>query len=143
MQVVKVPLVEDIFFNIQFKKFILSKINSLYVEYNEIPNELIFKGALGRRLFNLINDNSWKFGKTKIFHEKGPNEIEIKYTRNITVKKNSDLASHVKSSLDGKIVDGWMNSKSQSSIVNSNIDTNFNIEKTVTPNLIIKLEKLV
>ncbi len=142
MQTIKIPLVDDEFFNTQLKKFILSKINSLYVEYKEIPDEVSFRGALGKRLFNLIIDNNWNFGKTKVIHEKGSNEMEIRYTRNITIKKNSDLASHVKPSVDGKIVDGWMDLKSQSSIINSNANTNFSIEKTVTPNLIVRLEKL-
>ncbi len=143
MLTVRVPLKQDKFFENEFKKYLLSKINSLYLEYREIPDEVVFRGHLGSHLFNLVKSNNWNFGKTKTVNEKGPNQLEIRFTRNITIKKNTNLASSISNSLDGKVVEGILDDKSRKSIINSSIDTNFSVEKTVTPNLLIKLEELI
>ena len=140
MNVIRVPLYEDPLFALEFKKYLLHQINLMYLEYSEIPDEVSFKGRLGKHLYSIIQSNNWNFNKTKILHEKGPNEMEIRFTRNITITKESNIPIQ-DSSLDGKIVDGWLDKSSQNSIIGS-FSNNFNIEKSVTPSIKIPIKEL-
>jgi len=141
MQTVRVPLKKDPIFEIEFKKYLLHQINQLYLEYNEIPDQVSFRGKLGMRLYNIVQSNNWNFNKTKMLHERGPNEMEIHFTRNITVKKNSNIIPTQHDSLDGKVVDGWLDSKAVSSLTGSS-SLNFDVEKTETPSVTILLKEL-
>src|SRR6056300_1490669 len=129
MNVIRVPLYEDPLFALEFKKYLLHRINSMYLEYKEIPDEVLFKGRLGKHLYSIIQGNNWNFTKTQILHERGPNEMEIRFTRNITITKESNIPIQ-DSSLDGKVVDGWLDKSSQNSVIRS-FGNSFNIEKTV------------
>jgi len=140
MSVIRVPLYEDPLFASEFKKYLLHQINSMYLEYKEIPDEVSFKGRLGKHLHTIVIDNNWNFNKTKIIHERGPNEMEIRFTRNITISKESNIPIQ-DSTLDGKVVDGWLNKSSQNAIIGS-FSNSFNIEKTVTPFIKIPIIEL-
>jgi len=140
MQIIKIPLRKDLFFESEFKRFLLHQINSMYLEYKEIPDEVSLRGRLGRRLYDIITSNDWNFGKTKIIHERGSNVIEIRFTRNITIKKDSGILQN--ETLDGKIVNGWLDSKSMNSIIGSSSHSGLSIEKTVTPSVTILIEEL-
>ena len=140
MNIIRVPLCDDPVFVLEFKKYLLHQINLMYLEYKEIPDEVSFKGRLGMHLYSIIQDNNWNFNKTRIVHEKGPNEMEIRFTRNITISKESNIPIP-DSSLDGKIVDGWLDKSSQNSIIGS-FNNSFNIEKTVTPSIKIQIKEL-
>ena len=140
MDKIKIPLYEDLFFVDQFKKYLLHQINSMYLEYKEVPDEVSLKGKLGRHLYNIITSNNWNFNKTKIIHERGPNVMEIRFTRNITISKESNQNVVKNESLDGKIVDGIVDSSMVSNFGKSSMG--FNIEKTVTPSKTILIEEL-
>ena len=143
MQVLKVPLVKDLLFEKELKKYLLYRMDLLFKEYNNnIPDTISCKGHLGKHVFNIITNNNWKFGSTKIVHEKGPNAIEIRFDNGISIEKNSKLSMGTGSTIDGRVIEGFIDSKSQTSIIRSSIDNNFTIEKTVNPKVIIKLEKL-
>ena len=140
MNIIRVPLYEDPLFALEFKKYLLHQINLMYLEYKEIPDEVSFKGRLGKHLHTIIIDNNWNFNKTRILYERGPNEMEIRFTRNITISKESNIPIQ-DSSLDGKVVDGWLDKSSQNSIIGS-FSNSFNIEKTVTPSIKIPIIEL-
>ncbi len=112
----------------------------MYSLYKEIPDEVSLRGRLGRRLYNIITSNDWNFGKTKIIHEKGSDVIVIRFTRNITVKKESGVSQS--ETLDGKIVNGWMDSNAMNSLAKSSSQSGFSIEKTVTPSITILIREL-
>lgn len=139
MKTILVPRTEDPLFKSEFKKYLLHQVNELYVEYKEIPDEVLFKGKLGAILYNLLKSDNWELGKTKIIHKKGSNEIIIHFTRSITVKKDSLIPTQSES-LDGKIISGIIDSKSASSI--NKAPSNFNIEKTVSPSIRILLKEM-
>ncbi len=139
MKTILVPRKEDSLFKSEFKKYLLHQVNNLYVEYKEIPDEIVFKGKLGAILYNLLKLDDWKLGKTKMIHEKGSNEIIIHFTRNITIKKDSLIPTRSES-LDGKIVNGIIDSKSASSI--NKASNSFSIEKTVSPSIRILLKEM-
>lgn len=141
METIRIPLYKDPVFESEFKKYLLHQINQMYLEYNEIPDEVSFKGKLGKHLHTLVVSNNWNFSKTKIVHEKGPNEMEIRFTRNITIKKNSNIIPTHQDSLDGRVVDGWLDSKAVSSLTGSS-SLNFDVEKTETPSVTILLKEL-
>lgn len=141
MQVIRVPLKKDLVFEIEFKKYLLHQINQLYLEYKEIPDLVSFRGNLGKHLHNIVVSNSWNFSTTKMLYEKGPNEIKIMFTKNIIVKKGSNIIPIQSESLDGKIVDAWLDSKAVSSLIGSS-SLNFNVEKTETPSVTILIKEL-
>ncbi len=140
MQILNVPLKKDPFFENELKRFLLHQISSMYSLYKEIPDEVSLRGRLGRRLYNIITSNDWNFGKTKIIHEKGSDVIVIRFTRNITVKKESGVSQS--ETLDGKIVNGWMDSNAMNSLAKSSSQSGFSIEKTVTPSITILIREL-
>ena len=142
MQVIYIPTVEDPIFTLEFKKFLLHKLNSLYLEYNNIPDEAVFRGRLGLHLFKIIEDNSWNFNNTKISHENGSNELEIRFNKDITINRTSNLNNPNTQSLDGKVVNGWSGDDFSNAMSNVSPDMNFNIEKTERPSIIIKLKNL-
>lgn len=141
METIRIPLYKDPVFEIEFKKYLLHQINKLYLEYGEIPNEVSFRGKLGKHLHTLVVSNNWNFNKTKMIHEKGPNEMEIRFTRNIIVKKNSNIAPSHQDSLDGRIVNGWLDSKAVSSLTGSS-NLSFDVEKTETPSVTVLIKEL-
>jgi len=142
MQILKVPLEKDLLFEIELKKYLLYRIDLLYREYGKIPDEVSCKGHLGRHVFNIILDNNWKFGPINIVNEKGSNSIEIRFNKNITVSNQSNIIPGHDSQIDGKIIEGYLDAKSQNAVSQSYANKGFTIEKTVMPKVIIKLEKL-
>ena len=142
MNVIRIPLCEDLVFERQLKAFILHQIDSLYREYKEWPDRIILSGKLGRHLFNIFNKNKWSFDKINVLHENGSNVMIIEFTRNINVKKDSNFIHHTEDSIDGKTVDGWKGEGFSNAMNRYSPNMNFNIEKTESPKIIIKLKEL-
>ena len=136
-----VPLYKDDVFPGEFKKYILHQISSMYTDYNKVPDKAIFKGKLGKILYDMILDNKWNLGTIKLSHLSGPDVIEISFDNNITVSNNANLNKHI-SNIDGKVVDGWSGDEYSNAMSQISPDMNFNIEKTVTPKITILLKPL-
>jgi len=136
-----VPLYKDEAFPSEFKKYLLYQISSLYSQYGKVPELAMFKGKLGKILYDIVLNNKWNLGETKISHDNGPDLIEISFTKNITVSNNANLNKHI-ISIDGKVVDGWSGDAYSNAMSQISPDMNFNIERTETPKITILLKGL-
>ena len=131
MDFIRIPLHEDLFFEKELQRFILHHIDSLYKEYSEWPDRIVFKGKLGKKLFEIFNKNNWNFNPIKVISEVGSNLMIIEFTRTINVKKNSN------------IVKGWKEESFGLAMGGYSSNMNFNIEKTEKPKIVIKLKELI
>jgi hypothetical protein len=143
MNFIRIPLHEDLFFERELQKFILHHIDSLYREYSEWPDRIVFKGKLGKKLFEIYNKNNWNFNPIKAIYERGSNLMIIEFTRTINVKKDSNILKSEDGSVDGKIVEGWKGESFGLAMGGYSSNMNFNMEKTEKPMIIIKLKELI
>ena len=143
MDFIRIPLHEDLFFEKELQRFILHHIDSLYKEYSEWPDRIVFKGKLGKKLFEIFNKNNWNFNPIKVISEVGSNLMIIEFTRTINVKKNSNILKADDERIDGKIVEGWKEESFGLAMGGYSSNMNFNIEKTEKPKIVIKLKELI
>jgi len=144
MSVLKVPLHKDLYFESELKRFILHHIDLIYREYKHWPDKITLTGKLGIVIFNIINENNWKFHPVKIKNEKSlSSRMIFEFEKGISVKKNSNMPNiDQDTSLDGKIIEGWSGNKMSDAMSRISPDSSFNIETTEYPKITIKLKEI-
>lgn len=113
-------------------------IKELALEYQKIPDHIIFTGRLGSELLRYINEKGWNLSKFNLEERPSPlNSIVFKYLKAFEV---IDQEGPIKSdSLDGKIINGIPGVETVARILNYSTTPSFQKHRRVDPSIVLNL----
>jgi hypothetical protein len=139
---IAVPVNKDTYFSQVLLTSISNSLSDLYLEYEQLPNLILFQGPLGREVLLFIQEAAWDFKKFNPTYQDGPNQIVFKYTTPIKQVEEKGPVSP-SDGLNGRVVNGIPNSSTMSKITGAYAGGGFSIERTVRPELCVKLKRKI
>lgn len=139
---IEVSLNKDSNFSKNLLDTISSSLSNLYLEYEKLPDLILFQGPLGREVLLFIQESGWDFNKFNPSYLDGPNQIVFKYTTNLKqVEEKGPITPS--DGLNGRIINGIPDGATMSKITGAYAGGGFLIERTVRPELCVKLKRKI
>ncbi len=136
----KVPIDKPSTFNSSLFYFLSDSMSTLTIDNKKWPDTIVFNGAIGKELYDIIIEQGWDFSKFKMeTNQSILNNIIIKYSK--PLDEIDDPNIKMGDNLDGRIISGIPNDETINKIHGSAISDMFKIERKINPFIKIKLTR--
>ena len=129
----KVPLDKDSLFAQELFSLISEYVSDLAVEYEKLPNKIIFTGSIGKEVLNYIIEKEWNFKGFNLESAGGLLDALIfKYDAPFTQTEDRG-AIFDGGSMHNKTINGIPGPETAQKIISAYSSPSFMIERTVRP----------
>lgn len=130
----KVPIEKDLIFAQDLFSLISGHISDLAIEYEKLPNKIIFTGSIGKEVLSFIEEKEWDF---KGFNLESADSVLdaliFKYDASLTQTEGKFGTIFDGGSLHNKTINGIPGPETAQKIISTYSSPSFMIERTVRP----------
>ena len=129
----KVPIEKDLLFAQELFSLISEYVSDLAVEYEKLPNKIIFTGSIGKEVLDFITEKEWNFKGFNLESASGLLDALIfKYDAPLTQTEDRG-AIFDGGSMHNKTINGIPGPETAQKIISAYSSPSFMIERTVRP----------
>lgn len=133
--------------SVEYERYLLNQIlmaiDAFKIDFKKWPDEIIFRGKLGEKLYRIAAKKNWNFNCEYINESHiRTNQLEIRHSQKIIIKKDTG-AKFDSRGMDKKEFEGWPSAATEARFMAAYLSPSFEVERLDHPRLVIELKETI